>query len=560
MKRKLFRSIFLTTLSVMVLAVIIILPVLYRQMTAEKHRMLRQEAQTIAIRLADETEDRAFLQKAGKINDARITWIDADGKVLYDSYARASTMENHRNRPEVKAAKAKGHGSATRVSSTLSESTYYYALRLDDGSVLRLADTGMNMLGLFGSSASIIAFLLIVVVIGAFVVSNMESEHLLRPINHLDLDHPLDNEAYDELSPLLVRLDRQHRQIDKQMAEMAERQQEFEAITGTMSEGLIVIDHTGHILSINEAATRHGNPDCLNLSYLTFSRDPDYLASIQAGLNGRREERITVAHGRSYRLLASPVSVADGHYGVALFISDVTDQRAAEQQRRDFTANVSHELKTPLTAIMGYAEIIGNGIAKPEDTPAFAQKIIRESQRLLGLIGDIIRLAQLDEMAVDEATEPVELHALAVQVQKDLSEKAAAQEVTLETRGEAVRVRGLNTTLYEMLYNLVDNAITYNRRGGSAVIETRRDGDEALVSVADTGIGIAEADQARIFERFYRVDKSRSKATGGTGLGLSIVKHGAMVHRARVEVTSTLGEGSRFVIHFPVDNTLEEQA
>lgn len=553
MKRKIFRSLFVTALTVLVLTVAIILPLLSRQMAAEKHRMLREEARVMAqaLDVRSSGAETAFLKQAGKTSDTRITLVRPDGRVLYDSYVSAAALGNHKGRPEIKAALQKGSGSASRLSATLSESTDYYARRLSDGRVLRLADTRMNMLGIFGSAASIIAFLLMIVVVGAFVVSDRVSAAILRPIDHLDLDHPLAGASYDELSPLLMRLDRQHAQIERQMAELAERQREFEIIADTMSEGLIIIDHAGHILSINQAALRHGQMTRPNPSYLTFSRDPDYLAGVRAGLAGRREERTMAQGGRIYRLLASPVQVGEGNYGVALFISDVTDQRAAERQRRDFTANVSHELKTPLTAIMGYAEIIEGGIAEPEDIAAFAGKITGEARRLLKLIGDIIRLTQLDEMAVDEVTVPVDLKALAEQVCADLSEKAAAREVSLTVSGEHVRITGLSTILYEMVYNLADNAVTYNRPGGTVVMEAVREKAGARLTVTDTGIGIAEADRPRIFERFYRVDKSRSKATGGTGLGLSIVKHGAMMHRARIEVTSTVGKGSRFVIHFP---------
>lgn len=574
MNRKLFRSIFLTALTVMVLSVVIILPVLQHHFTAEKSDALATLGKTLAVDLNvpgrnnhKAQTDTAYLKRVSRENSERITLIAKNGRVLYDSNANAATMDNHKNRPEVKAALKGGSGTASRMSKTLSESTYYYALRLKDGRVLRLGDTRMNLLGLFGSSLSIIAFLLIVVVVLAFIVSDIESRYILKPINRLDLDHPLDNDTYDELSPLLVRLDRQHAHIERQMAELSAKQQEFEAITNNMGEGLIIISHAGRVLSVNRAALNHFDlEDMPGGSYMALSRNADYMHVVKRALAGTGSEREVEKDGRYYRLTTSPVVVdspdmsegrhdvqdKDKRYGVALFITDITDNKSSERLRRDFTANVSHELKTPLTAIRGYAEIIAGGIAEPKDVPAFSHKIMDESDRLLKLISDIIRLSQLDEQAMDEAAEPVDLKVLAEQAVADLDKKAAEKQVTVKLIGNSTPMTGLRTTLYEMIYNLVDNAISYNKKDGSVTVMVgENDDDKPYIRVSDTGIGIAPEDQPRIYERFFRVDKSHSKATGGTGLGLSIVKHGAIVHRAKIALVSKPGEGSTFTVTFP---------
>ena len=551
---RLFRNMAWTAVLILAAALAILIPTLSHSFTASRRDYLNATT-AIVRRTLDEnpTDQLAYLKKIGKSSKFRITWIAENGKVRYDNEADVSTMENHKHRPEVQAALKKGKGSASRFSNTLSESTDYCAMRLKDGSVIRLAQTRLSTFGVFGRSLSIIAFLIFSVIVIAFLLAGRQSKAVVDPIINLNLDDPLNNDTYDELSPLLQRLNLQRTHIEQQFEMLKKQQNELEAITSSMRDGLVIISHTGKVLSVNDAARQffrlYQNPG--SMTYLHLDHNNDFLKLIQKAMAGESSEMNCKRDGRYYQLIAGPGETDGGIYGAVLFIIDETDRQSAERLRREFTANVSHELKTPLTSILGYAEIIGNGIADQDDIPELSNKIIEESRRLLKLISDILRLSQLDEMATDEKTEPVDLVGVSKQVVHDLAAKAKKSSVSLSVEGEAAPIQGMATTLYEMLYNLVDNAVAYNRENGSVAVKISEDASETRVAVADTGIGIALADQPRIYERFFRADPSHSKATGGTGLGLSIVKHGAMLHHATIDLDSELGKGTTFTLRFP---------
>ncbi len=556
LSHKLFQSIAWTAVIILAAALVILIPTLSKSFSDSRKHYLKETALVVRQAMNQNADSRmAYLRKAGKKSSFRMTWIAKDGKVLYDNEADVSKMVNHKNRPEVKAAMNHGEGSASRFSKTLSESTDYCALRLNDGSVIRLAQTRLSAFGVFGQSASIIAFLICAVVAIAFFMAGQEARSVVNPIINLNIKEPLDNDTYEELQPLLQRLNIQHQHIERQFKLLQKQQNELEAITSSMRDGLVIISHTGKVLSVNGAARQffglYQDRDPKNMTYLHLDHNLDFLKLIRKAMSGESSEMNRKRDGRYYQLIAGPGETDGGIYGAVLFIIDETDRQSAERLRREFTANVSHELKTPLTSILGYAEIIGNGIADPDDVPKLSQKIIEESKRLLKLISDILRLSQLDEMATDEKMEPVDLASVSKQVVHDLEEKARKNNVSLEVSGSAAPIQGMGTTLYEMIYNLVDNAIAYNRKDGWVKVAVSEDAKETRVAISDSGIGIALDDQPRIYERFFRADPSHSKATGGTGLGLSIVKHGAMMHHATIDLDSELGKGSTFTIRFP---------
>ena len=551
---RLFRTIAWTAILILAATLAILIPTLSHSFTTSRRDYLNETTGIVRQAMNENpTKQMDYLKKAGKTSKFRITWIAKSGKVLYDNEADVSTMGNHKNRPEVQAAMKSGKGTSSRFSKTLSESTDYCAMRLKDGSVIRLAQTRLSTFGVFGRSMSIIAFLIFAVIVVAFLLTGPQTKAIVDPIINLNLEDPMDNDTYDELSPLLQRLNLQRTHIEQQFEMLKKQQNELEAITSSMRDGLVIISHTGKVLSVNDAARQFFRlyQDPGSITYLHLDHNIDFLKLIQNAMAGQSSEMNCKRDGRYYQLIAGPGETDGGIYGAVLFIIDETDRQSAERLRREFTANVSHELKTPLTSILGYAEIIGNGIADQNDIPELSNKIIKESRRLLKLISDILRLSQLDEMATDEKTESVDLVGVSKQVVHDLSAKAKQNNVTLSVEGEAAPIQGMAPTLYEMIYNLVDNAVAYNRENGSVKVKISEDASETRVAVSDTGIGIALEDQPRIYERFFRADPSHSKATGGTGLGLSIVKHGAMMHHATIDLDSELSKGSTFTIRFP---------
>ena len=549
MTKKIFQSILLVAGCVLLASLLIIVGFLYDYFGGVEKNQLRDELSLAAAAVEDGGTDYLSQLTADRY---RLTWIAADGSVLYDTKTNAESLENHASRAEVSQALATGTGESTRYSSTLMEKTMYYAQRLDDGTVLRIsisrATVGMIAVGMIQP--------LLIVLIVALILSGLLARRLSRrivdPLNSLDLEHPLDNDAYEELSPLLKRIHRQHVEIQTQLRELREKTDEFTQITGSMREGLVLLDEHGSILSINAAAQALFGADaqCVGRDFLTIERSHEISAAIQAAAaDGHSEVRAERA-GRVYQFDISRIT-SDGKFlGTVILAFDITEQEFAERNRREFTANVSHELKTPLQGIIGSAELIENGMVKPGDLPRFVGHIHAEAARLVTLIDDIIRLSQLDEGDA-MPTEPVDLLAVSQEAAENLHDAAAARNVTVSVTGQPAVLPGVRRLIYEIVYNLCDNAIKYNRDGGRVDVTVAADAGGSSITVADTGIGIAPEHQARVFERFYRVDKSHSKASGGTGLGLSIVKHAVQYHHGRIELESTPGTGTTIRVVFP---------
>ncbi len=549
MTKKIFQSILLVAGAVLLASLLIIMGFLYDYFGGVEENQLRDELSLAAAAVEDGGTDYLSQLTAGRY---RLTWIAADGSVLYDTKTDAESLENHASRAEVSQALTTGTGESTRYSSTLMEKTMYYAQRLADGTVLRIsisrATVGMIAVGMIQP--------LLIVLIVALILSGLLARRLSRrivdPLNSLDLEHPLDNDAYEELSPLLKRIHRQHVEIQTQLRELHERTDEFTQITGSMREGLVLLDEHGDILSINAAAQALFGADaqCVGRDFLTIERSHEISAAIQAAVaDGHSEVRAERA-GRVYQFDISRIASDGKPIGTVILAFDITEQEFAERNRREFTANVSHELKTPLQGIIGSAELIENGMVKPDDLPRFVGHIHAEAARLVTLIDDIIRLSQLDEGDA-MLTEPVDLLAVSQEAAENLQDAAAARGVTVGVTGQPAVIPGVRRLIYEIIYNLCDNAIKYNRDGGRVDVTVAADADGSSITVADTGIGIAPEHQGRVFERFYRVDKSHSKASGGTGLGLSIVKHAVQYHHGRIELESTPGTGTTIRVVFP---------
>lgn len=553
MTRKIFQSIITVVISVLLLSLALITGVLYEHFESAMLNQMRTTASFVAQGV--EQDGMVYFDNLPN-SECRVTWIDSDGTVLYDNRKDAGTMENHAGREEVQEALKNTSGTSIRKSSTLSEHTLYYAQRLADGTVLRLAMSQSSVWFLLGGMLSPVCFILLAACIFAGVLSYRLSRNIVKPLSEIDLKHPEQVETYDELSPFLQRIAVQNREIEMQMAEIRKQQQEFAMITENMSEGLFVVDRNYQILSYNKSAMHifGMDPGTEHENLLAVNRSESFRSAADSALKGRHAQENLELDGRVYQILASPVSQPDSTFdlvGAVILVLDVTEKEAQEQYRREFTANVSHELKTPLTSISGIAEIIRNGIVKQEDIPHFAGKIYDESQRLITLIGDIIKLSRLDENQVPMERESVDLLETARDVVQQLASVAKKNGVTLVANGTHGVVSGVRQVLSEMVYNLCENAVKYNRPGGRVWVEVQQEGANVVFRVRDTGIGIPAAEQGRIFERFYRVDKSHSKAVGGTGLGLSIVKHGAALHHAAIHVESEPGVGTEIRLTFP---------
>ncbi|MBQ8287254.1 MAG: PAS domain-containing protein [Clostridia bacterium] len=552
MTKRIFRSIFLVALAVLAVSFLLSLAVLYNDFTAQYDVRLKDEAYFIACGLESEGED--YLHKLeNKFSRARITWVAADGTVLYDNTVAAESLGNHLDREEIREALEAGEGVAVRYSDTLTRETTNYALRLADGSVVRVSDSHDSILTLLLRLLTPILIVAAVVVTVSGFLSYGIARKVTEPLNKLDFAHPEQSKTYKELTPLLDRLEKQNQQIREQMDQLKRRQKEFAAITENMTEGLLVVDSNATLLSYNSGALRlldaaHAEP---SVNVLTLSESEGFHKAISKALDGRHCAEQMDYDGRVYQIIANPVHEKSETVGAVLLILDVTEREEREKLRREFSANVTHELKTPLTSISGFAEMIRMGIARPEDIGHFAGKIYSEAQRLLGLIDDILKLSQLDENSVPRSKETVELSAVTAQVVERLIPNAEQRSVTLETRLSSARVMGVPQILDEMIYNLVENAIKYNKERGEVFVTLEKEGAKVRLTVRDTGIGIPDADRQRVFERFYRVDKSHSKEIGGTGLGLSIVKHGAAFHGATMTLDSTLGQGTVVSLLFP---------
>lgn len=551
MAKRIFRNMVLMAAFAVLLTAAIIIPSLYTVHENSQIRELRQDAECIVSALALADDDVAFLQSLNA--SSRVTLIEPDGTVLYDNRADASGMENHIDRPEVMAALSGGSGESVRNSDTLSETTLYYAFRMDDGSVLRLANTRSSMLGTFLDILPLIGIMLIGLVAAALVVAKKTARRIVAPINALNLDQPLENDAYDELAPLLSRMHHQHLQIYDHVEALENARSELTAIMENMREGMILLDAHDCILSMNESAARifdtHSETH-IGQNLLSVSRDADLHALIRSAYRREGGDMLIRRNGRHYRLYASPVMQNSDVRGAVLLVLDVSERVAAEESRREFTANVSHELKTPLTAISGFAEIIRDGIAKPQDVPHFAGMICKESARLIALVNDILDLSQLDEKQNLGQKEVVLLTPMLQGLMDDFALSAQKKNLTLKLSGNETEIEGYPKLLREMFFNLIDNALKYTPEGGCVTVAVEKTEGSVICSIADTGIGIPKEHQEHVFERFYRVDKSHSKQTGGTGLGLAIVKHVAMIHKATIDMSSIVNEGTVFHIRF----------
>ena len=548
MTKRIFRATLTVALTVLLASLVLIVGVLHGYF---QDRVLDElSSRTAYIALGLEHEGMDYLEN-GFPNDCRVTWVGADGAVLWDNREDPARMENHADRPEVHEALLLGKGHAARYSDTLSQKTLYYALRLSDGSVLRVSDTQYSVWMLVLQALQPVALVMVLAFCLALWLAGRLARQLVEPINAVDLNDPGDEIGYEELAPLVGKLRSQKRQIGRQMEDLRRRREEFAAITENMSEGLLIIDRETRVLSYNAAALRlldaraPGEED----SVLALNREPGFRRCVEEALAGRRREELLEREDTCCRVLANPVEQDGAVTGAVLIVLDVTEKERREALRREFTANVSHELKTPLTSILGTAEILKNGMVKPEDISHFAGNIHREAQRLIGLVNDIIKLSRLDEGGTAAQWETVDLHAMAEEVLRQLAPAAEKQQVTMTLEGGAGPVRGVPQIVEEIVYNLCDNAIAYNKPGGSVRVTLSSTPEGERVTVADTGIGIPRELRERVFERFYRVDKSHS--SGGTGLGLSIVKHGAAYLGARVELDSEPGKGSTFTLTFP---------
>ena len=549
MTKRIFRSIFTVAAIVLLAAFVLITGVLYEYFSNKQMDQLNMQTHLAAQGV--ETSGEGYFDGMD-IDGCRITWIAADGTVLYDSQAEQSGMENHAGREEVSEALRTGHGESMRYSTTLMERQLYSADRLSDGTVVRISDMQHTPLTLIlGMIQPVIIIALAALLLSLFLASRM-SKRIVRPLNEMRLDDADRIDTYPELAPLTDKLRSQQRQLREQEAELRRRRDEFEAATGNMTEGLVLLNEQGSVLSINRSATQILSISryCIGRDIRELSAAPQLREIVEKAFSGEHCEAHITLGGVSYRFYASPVTSGDRVTGVVLLMLDTTEKEKAEQLRREFSANVSHELKTPLHTISGCAELLANGIVKPGDVPHFLGQIQSESKRMIALIEDIIKLSHLDEGADDMQRDDVDLLAVARREADNLHQAAEDADVALTVSGESAVINGIPQLLDAIVHNLCENAIKYNRPGGFVHVNVRREGANALLTVEDNGIGIPPEQQERIFERFYRVDKSHSREVGGTGLGLSIVKHAAALHNAKISVTSVPGEGTTISVAF----------
>lgn len=548
MTSKIFKSILSVATAVLLASLIIITGVLYRYFGTMQESQLKDELSLAAG--ATEQLGRVYLENLDTAR-YRLTWVEPDGTVVFDSHADITTMENHADREEIKEALVSGKGSSVRRSSTLTQQTIYEATRLNDGSVLRISVSRATAFVLvFGMIQPITIVLVIAIVLSAWLAHRM-AKRVVEPLNQLNLEKPMENEAYEELSPLLHRIHAQHLEIKKQMQILEHKQDEFDQITGNMKEALVLLDNMGRILSINPAAQKLFDADssCIGATFLAVERKQNMRLALEEAKEQGHADFRAKKNGREYQFDVSRIDSKGNQYGMVILAFDITEQVNAERHRQEFTANVSHELKTPLQSIIGSAELMENRIVKEEDVPRFIGHIRKEASRLVCLIDDIIRLSQLDERT-EMSSEDVSLKGIAEDVCENLSDAAKLKGVSLEVIGDDGIVHGVRRLLYEVVYNLCDNAIKYNNQDGSVKITISQKQGKVVLSVQDTGIGIPLEHQDKVFERFYRVDKSHSKQSGGTGLGLSIVKHAVQYHHGKITMESELNKGTTISILF----------
>jgi len=548
--KKIFKSIMFVCALVLAVGLAAVMGILYSNFDGQMRKELSKEAAYLAYGV--EQQGLNYLKNI-KDKSARITYIDQDGTVLFDNEADVSEMKNHSDRTEFQKAEKYGAGESSRYSDTLSEKTIYYALRLKDGTVLRVSGTQDSVLALVENLIFPLCGLLCLMLILSGIMASAISKRIVKPINELDLESPEENRIYEELSPLLSKIHRQNREIQNQLELAKQQQEEFALITENMQEGLIVIDKYTMILSANSSAWNlfHMDRGCQGESVYCLDREEEFRHAIEQVLSGEHTELVLKLNGSDIQLIANPVIRDKKTEGAVVLLVNVTEKLERESLRREFSANVSHELKTPLTSISGFAEIMQGGLVKNEDIPKFAGRIYKESQRLLQLVEDVIQISQLDEEKTSYVWEPVDVYQVCKNAFESLKEKAKRLNVHLYICGERMKMEAVRTLLEEAIYNVCDNAIKYNRNDGSVSVFLTQIAQEIQIVVKDTGVGIPKEDQDRVFERFYRVDKSHSKEIGGTGLGLSIVKHAVGALKGSVMLRSEEGNGTEICMKFP---------
>ncbi|TFH45757.1 sensor histidine kinase [Streptococcus equinus] len=548
MVKKIFRSTLMVTLGILFLAVMLIMGVLYSYFAQVQKEQLRAETSLVAQGV--NLEGKSYFDYL-KVSGVRMTWIDHEGNVLYDNQYDAKKMDNHANRKEFKEALTDGKGESTRYSSTLTTKSLYLAQRLDNGTVIRLSVTQHSLLLLYIRMFQPFALIIILAITLSIWVARYTAKRIVAPLNDLDLDQPLKNEAYDEISPLLRRIDHHQKALSKQEVLLNQKKEEFDTIISKIKEGIILLDAKCQVISINDAAQQLFQTDqtCLGKNILQLTRDLSFNKWLKSGLAGQKQEGIIHFDKESYKVLIRPILFEGNVTGLVILLFDVTEQLQNEQLRHEFTANVSHELKTPLHVISGYSEMLASGMVSSEDTPHFAGKIYKESKRMVQLVEDIIKLSHLDE--IDQVPmETLDVYAIAKNVLDSLSTKASQRQIRLQLTGQSTMMFGNPALIHSILYNICDNAITYNRDKGSVEVTITSNKKDVFLAIKDTGLGIPKEEQNRIFERFYRVDKSRSKKVGGTGLGLSIVKHALKLHNATIQVQSQENIGTQMLLTF----------
>ncbi len=548
MVNKIFRSNFFTSMIILLMSFCLIFGVLFSYFETQIFTELESEAGYISYALKKEGIDfiNSFNEK-GK----RITLVSSNGTVLADTEAVAEELENHADRKEIADALKGGKGTSSRYSDTLMQKTLYYAEKLDDGTILRVSTTQNSVVIILLGLLQPLIIIIVLALVISLLLSHRLSKAIIKPINELDLDNPAANETYEELTPLLKKMSAQKKTIDRQIKEAEQKQEEFKLITENMSEGLLVIDKDANVLSYNQAAVRLLEiSDVKSGSVLTFNRSKGFRNVIDKALSGERAESDISHDENTYNLIANPVFESDKIIGAVIVIIDITESVKREQLRQEFTSNVSHELKTPLTSISGFAEMMKSGGTPDETVVDFSTSIYDEAQRLITLVSDIMKISELDEGVIPFEKEQVDLYELSKDIIKRLTPVANKRNITLNVIGDTAYVSGTKKILDEMIYNLCDNAIKYNKESGTVDVIINQVGGKTSVTVRDTGIGIPSSEQSRVFERFYRVDKSHSKLVGGTGLGLAIVKHGAVYHDAEISLESTEGKGTSIKISF----------
>lgn len=551
MTKKIFHSILLVACTVLLACYLVILTSLNDYFTSLRKSQLKTQLSFASTAVEDEGID--YLKNVEN-GEYRLTLIDTDGTVLYDTNADAAAMENHSDRREFQEAFLSGYGESHRYSRTLTEQTYYFAKKLSDDRVLRISTSQVTIVSLLlGMLQPLLVITFLAILLSVFLAKRA-ARNLVKPLNNLDLNDPLSNDVYEELSPLLRHMAQQNKQIALQMDELSRSQNEFNAITSNMSEGLIVLNKDGVVVSLNTAARKifEAEEDSIGKDFLTIDRTPEISRAIKETLSGKKQELEYEKNGRNYDLCINKIVEKDEVIGVLLLAIDNTEKIQAEQNRREFTANVSHELKTPLQSIIGSADLIESGLVKPEDMPRFIGHIKTDAARLVSLVSDIIRLSQLDENT-EMNWENVDALSVAKEALEMVGPIAESRNISLTIKGEPAPLNSVHKLLYDIIYNLCDNAVKYNKDGGFVKVNVKTAGDKVQVSVSDNGVGIAPADQSRVFERFYRVDKSHSRESGGTGLGLSIVKHAVAYLKGSISLESTLGKGTTITVSFPAE-------